>query len=54
MLLNLMLLNAYKFIHSLFRNELAKVATRGEFLVAKEEVLVALATVLVAISSPVK
>ena len=42
------------FIYSLFfRNELAKLATEAEFLVVKVRVLVALATVLVAILSPV-
>ena len=35
-----------------FRIELAKLATKGEFLVAKVKVLVALATVLVPILSP--
>ena len=41
------------FIHSLFlRNELARLTTKGEFLVATVKILVALATVLVAISRP--
>lgn len=41
------------FVYSLFVvNELAKVAPKGEFLVAKVEVSVALATILVTISSP--
>jgi len=34
-----------------FRSELAKLATKGEFLVTKVEILVALAKVIIAISS---
>jgi len=41
------------FVYSLFfANELAKVAPKGEFLVAKVEVSIALATILITISSP--
>ena len=34
-----------------FRSELAKLATKGEFLVTKVEILVALATAIIAVSS---
>ena len=50
MFLNLNCLFIYLFIF--VRNELAKWMTKGKFLVAKVEVLVALVTVLVTILSP--
>ena len=40
------------FLILLFENLVATLATKPEFLVAKEKMLVALATVSVAISSP--